>query len=48
MATALGELEEGLLWQENGLAILLASGLDLRRKMDAGQGALQVTAVRDG
>ncbi len=44
MATALGELEEGLLWQENGLA----SGLDLRRKMDAGQGALEVTAVRDG
>ncbi|KAF4117965.1 hypothetical protein G5714_000016 [Onychostoma macrolepis] len=38
------ELEEGPLWQENGLA----SGLDLRKKMDAGQGALEVTGVRDG
>ncbi|KAF4101547.1 hypothetical protein G5714_017979 [Onychostoma macrolepis] len=38
------ELEERMLWQENGLA----SGLDLRKKMDAGQGALEVTGVQDG
>ncbi len=38
------ELEEGLLWQENGLV----GGLDQRKKMYIGQGVLEVTGVRDG